>query len=324
VNPDCNIQIFGYISFSTLVAPVLGGFLYEKAGIAGVFSLAFALLLVDFSMRLLVIEVKVAQQYRAAEPSEAPDYGHLDPRSSDDEGNHETSPLLEAATAKSQQHVLPKILSTIVRKAPILACFRDLSFLASLLVGFVQGVLLGSLDGTVPIISRHWYGFSSFNAGLMFLPIGMASLSLGPIFGKCVDRYGTKTVAVLLYAYLVPVLVMFQMLRPGDAYNAAGYGALLGFIGAGLAGTGAPSVVEASTIVHKYWEANPDVFEDNGPFAQLYAITNCCFSLGLALGPELAGTLTIAVGYGNMNVVLAVLCALTAVLSFFFLGHARP
>ena len=44
------------------------------------------------------------------------------------------------------------------------------------------------------------------------------------------------------------------------------------------------------------------------------------FNVGLTLGPELAGELKQAIGYGNMNIVLAAMCGVTVVLSFFFKG----
>jgi len=38
------------------------------------------------------------------------------------------------------------------------------------------------------------------------------------------------------------------------------------------------------------------------------------------VGPELAGELKSAIGYGNMNIVLAVISAVTAVLSWVYIG----
>lgn len=49
-------------------------------------------------------------------------------------------------------------------------------------------------------------------------------------------------------------------------------------------------------------------------------MTNLFFSLGLTLGPEVAGGLKEAIGYGNMNAVLAGICAATGLLSLFFIG----
>jgi hypothetical protein len=44
------------------------------------------------------------------------------------------------------------------------------------------------------------------------------------------------------------------------------------------------------------------------------------FSAGLSLGPEVAGQLRLAIGYGNMNAILAGICGFTAVLCFIYLG----
>lgn len=43
------------------------------------------------------------------------------------------------------------------------------------------------------------------------------------------------------------------------------------------------------------------------------------FSLGLTAGPLIAASLKDAIGYGNMNAVVAGLCAVVAVLSYFCL-----
>jgi hypothetical protein len=113
--------------------------------------------------------------------------------------------------------------------------------------------------------------------------------------------------------------------QPGGQDQQIIYGALLGFCGVGLAGIGAPGMVEAGAVVEKYYKANPEFFgrEKGGPYAQLYGLQSMVFSAGLAIGPELAGQLREAIGYGNMNAVLAGLCGVTAVLCFVFLG-GRP
>ena len=44
------------------------------------------------------------------------------------------------------------------------------------------------------------------------------------------------------------------------------------------------------------------------------------FSLGLTVGPLLSGSLKDAVGYGNMNLFIAALCLVIAMLSFIYIG----
>lgn len=73
-------------------------------------------------------------------------------------------------------------------------------------------------------------------------------------------------------------------------------------------------------MVERYFANNKELFGDQGPYAQLYGMTNLFFSLGLTLGPEVAGGLKERIGYGDMNAVLAGICAGIAVLSFVFIG----
>lgn len=48
-------SMFGLINFGGVAGPVVGGVLYKMAGSGAVFGVAFALLMVDFAMRLAVI-----------------------------------------------------------------------------------------------------------------------------------------------------------------------------------------------------------------------------------------------------------------------------
>nr|AVY05509.1 MFS membrane transportor [Nodulisporium sp.] len=320
--------IFGFITFGTLAAPITGGILYEKGGNAALFGVALSLLAIDFIMRLLVIEVKAARRYQPPVESTT-DVGDTPPNDSQrriateeqDHGVCESSPLLQDQNKAEDPYKLPSSLPRIVHAIPILSCLRNPRLIAALLIALAQGVLVGSIDATVPMVSQENYGFTSLQAGLMFLPIGIANLIFGPILGWCVDRFGTKRIAVLVYAYLVPVLISFRLARPGGIAAIAGYASLLALAGIGLAGMGAPALVEAGTVVHMYHQANPEFYGELGPYAQLYSLSNIAFSLGLAVGPPLGGGLRQAIGYGNMNAVLAGICAVTAIVCYFSLGN---
>lgn len=90
-------------------------------------------------------------------------------------------------------------------------------------------------------------------------------------------------------------------------------------------------------VTEQYYKHNKEFFGEQGPYAQLYAINsmvsdisstlrytlidhNQVFSLGLTIGPLVAGGLRDRIGFGNMTAVIASLCAVVSVLSFFFLG----
>ncbi|ROW11115.1 hypothetical protein VMCG_00952 [Cytospora schulzeri] len=319
-------SIFSFISVGNLLAPLLGGVLYEKAGYPGVFGIGLAVLGVDFIMRLLVIEKKVAKRYDAAFPQHDPDPETVPDRGQDNSetgrtaGNQgEEEPLL--GNKENDPFKLSKDQPALARKITILPCLADPRLITAFLVAFVQAMLLGNFDATVPTTAQELFGFDSLRAGLLFLPLGAMDLVIGPIAGWFVDRYGVKPGAVVGYSYLVPVLIMLRLPHQGGGKDQMFlYGGLLALCGVGLAIIGAPSLVEAGTVVQKYYEANPDFFGEQGPYAQLYGLNSMVFSLGLAVGPALAGGLKQRLGYGNMNLVLAAISLATAVLCFVWLG----
>jgi hypothetical protein len=314
----------------------LGGVLYDKAGYVGVFAVGASILVVDLVMRLLVIEKKVANKYYAEDPntvsdrttsqSNGPSNGtpnnNQDTENQATDTSNEEMPLIGGKHPSDEYYKLrPRSeYPWLLRKVPILPCLSDPMLLTALLVAMVQALLLGSFDSTIPTVSKQLFDFSSLYSGLLFIPLGVFDLILGPVFGWVVDRYGTKPVAVLSYAFLVPALVCLRIPHQGGTDQIVIYSVILGFCGIGLAGIGAPSIVEAGAIVQKYYDVNPEFFGMQGPYAQLYGLSSMVFSLGLTVGPELSGELRQKVGYGNMNIVLAGICLATSMLSFVFVG----
>lgn len=259
-------SIFSFISVGPLAAPVIGGVLYDKAGFAGVFGAGFAVLAVDFIMRALVIEKKVARRYEGKSDNATHEQanGHAEGQDEESQANGEEEPLLGKKKEEQQSFKLSPYQPKIARLVPILPCLSDPRLLTALLVALIQATLLGSFDSTVPTVGQELFGFSSLEAGILFAPLGIADLILGPLWGYLVDRYGTKPVAVASYSYLVPVLVLLRLPYAGGTKQAVLFGGLLALCGVGLAGIGAPSIVEAGDVVQKYYEANPEFFGEDG------------------------------------------------------------
>ncbi|KAK7520798.1 major facilitator superfamily domain-containing protein [Phyllosticta citriasiana] len=344
-------SIFSFISVGNLAAPVLGGVLYQKSGYAGVFGIGFALLAVDFTMRLLVIEKKVAARYETQDPTQ----GDLQQTLSHDEDHAEDQEPNEGATEETsllgkkeaEQYKISPDQPAIARKVKLLPCLKDPSLVTAFIVSGIQATILGTFDATIPTVAEQYYNFPALKAGLLFLPLGVSDFLLGPVFGWAVDRFGTKPIATLSYLYLVPILLLLRLPKPcpsasstspSQLFEAAAstaaassctdqkkqiaiWASLLFLAGAGLAGTSAPSIVEAGSVVKKFHEQNPTFFGADGPYAQLYGVSSMVFSAGLTIGPLLAGTLKDSIGYGNMNAVVAGISAVTAVLAFVYIGR---
>ena len=322
-------SIFSFISVGELFAPVVGGVLYDKAGIGAVAAVAVSILAVDFFMRLLVIEKKVAARYAASPPSRETDESEstsdsdTDADAATDAPLHDESTPLIGATPPDDPYLIPSPSKqpALIRRMPILYCLRSPSLLTALLVALIQALLLAAFDATIPTHAAALYRFDSLRAGALFAPLGLANLLLGPLAGWAVDRYGTKPVGALGYAYLVPALALLRIPTAAPyPQQAILYGALLALSGCGLAVIGAPSIVEAGAVVERFHRRNPEFFGSEGPYAQLYGINSMVFSLGLAIGPVLAGGLTDRIGYGDMSAVLAGISGVTAVLCFVWLG----
>ena len=310
-------QIFSFISIGELAAPVLGGVVYKKAGYIGVFGISFGILAIDFIMRLLLIEKKVAARYHDNEQDANAPPSQEDEETEESSEDSEEDPLLGK---EKENYKVPPDQPKVIRGFPLLYCLRDPRLLTAFLLAFVQATLLSNFDATIPTEAQNLFDFDSLKAGLLFIALDIPYLLLGPLAGWSVDNYGTKPAAVIGFGYLAPVLVLLRIPHQGGKSQIIIFCACLSLCGVGLAIIGSPSIVEASQVVQRYHKANPDFFGEQGPYAQLYGINSMVFSAGLTLGPVLSGMLRDAIGYGNMNIVLAAISLITASLAFVFVG----
>jgi len=314
--------IFSFISVASLLGPLLGGILYKKAGYEGVFGIAAALLLVDFAMRVLVIEKRRARLYYRNSSLTADQDGV----NGDDHGNDNGDETDEEVPLLPSGREIYKINTNELKLAknfPLIFCFRHPGLVLAFVVAFMQATLLGAFDSTVPLQAKELFGFDSLKAGVLFVPLSIGDLLIGPLAGWAVDRFGTKPVGTIGFGSLVPILIALRVVDTGNKEHIIIYCTLLVLCGVGLSFIGAPSIVEAGSVVQKYHKANPGLFPPDGPFGSLYGVNCVCFSAGLTAGPLFGGFLRGSIGYGNMNAVVACFCAITAISCFIWLG-GRP
>jgi MFS family permease len=320
-------SIFSFISVGGFAAPTIGGVVYRKAGENGVLGVSIGIIAIDLIMRLLVIEKKVAKKYDEKDPNHRLHSDNNDQHEGDDNDtdHNENSPLLGSKSEdEDPRYILapPEDQPWILRHIPILLCFKHPSLWMAFLIALTQALFLSSFDATIPTHASSLYGFDSLKSGLLFLPLGILDLIMGPLAGWATDKYGTKLLAVAGYTWLVPALILLRipsMLSP-QSKSVAVYCVLLSICGVGLATIGAPSIVEAGSVVDKFYKRNPRNFPEGGPYAQLYGFNSMIFSAGLALGPVLTGGLRGSLGYGNANAVLAAISGGTAVACYVALG----
>ena len=294
--------------------------MYKKAGNFGVFGLAFGLLALDLILRVLLIEKKTAAVYENYDEISHRENIPQDENNQEDRPDEdEQAPLLGSKEEDTYYQIAPN-QHKLIKVFPIAYCLQDPRLLTALSQTLVQASLLATFDATIPTEAHDLYDFDSLKAGLLFIPLVLPYLLLGPIAGWAVDRYGPKPTATVGFSYLVPILTLLRLVRGGGSSEVIRYGVLLAFCGLGLALISSSPAVEAAHVVQRYHNANPGFFGDNGPYAQLYGMNSMIFSLGMTLGPLVSGVLRESIGYGNMNLVVAGCCLIAAILSFIYTG----
>ena len=300
-----------------MFAPAIGGSLYNFAGIAWVAVLAIGILVVDFIMRILVIEKKDACKY-----FEDQDPYHVPNKSRKRLVNSEEQTPLSPNHDKDHVFEIVPPKNPILAKAPILCCLQSSSMVTSLAVIFWQAILLSTFDATIPIHARDLFGFNSFTSGLMLVPAGAAVCFCGPIAGWGVDRFGTKLVSTIGCTIAAVGLVLLRIPEPRhDTREMMLYVLFLVISGIGAAIIETPGIVESVILVKKFHEVNPTLFGENGPYMQHNAMASASFSLGMSLGPLISGGLTTGLGYSSMTCIIGGITGVMAIASFIWMGE---
>lgn len=288
-----------FVHFGALVSPPLGGIIYSQVGMLGIAGLGLGILALDLVVRLLLIEKSTAGRYVdkssfAAASADSASMPNGQPAAYQEERHHQTEeerPLLLRHDVSNKYLVKPT-RNRLLTRAPILVCLKDPSLIASSFITVVQASLLGAFDATVTLEARQLFGFGPLQAGLVFAPLVFSRLAGGPIGGWVVDRYGSKTAAVIGNSFLASVLLSFRWVTAEPrSIEVALYCLLLALVGMGMSLVGPAGFVEGGEVVRKYHQRNPGLFGENGPFALMCGMRLMFFGAGLTLGPIVAGVL---------------------------------
>ncbi|KAI4281961.1 MAG: hypothetical protein L6R38_003304 [Xanthoria sp. 2 TBL-2021] len=229
------------VNLGVLLAPVLAGVLYEKAGYYAVFAICLAIIALDLLAAILLIDKRRARKWsqgsqqsgdgskhgssRSATPiideSDGPQHSAYRETTTSNGKNRnnkttahhgqqadEASPLLEdgsTKTKKSAKKWFPKTR----------ALFASPQILAALYSTFIHSTLHTSFDAVLPRFVQRTFHWSPSGAGLTFLTLTVPSL-MSPFFGFLGDRYGRRMVALGGFAITVPSLALLGLVNNAD------------------------------------------------------------------------------------------------------------
>jgi MFS family permease len=314
------------MSVGMLIAPLLGGVVYDKAGYNAVFGMCYALISLDVVLRLLLVEKKVAARWipdavgrLRATVEDSPDeiataeigYSTASPKSQRD------TEVLGAAESREKPCKRRRD-----RLPPVFSLLYSRRLLASLFCAFIQALLITSFDSVLTIHAADTFNWTSTNAALLFLPIVIPSF-LSPFWGWLSDKYGGRYVVVVGFLFACPPLACLRYVDENTFKNKVLLCAIIAVAGLFVGMTFAPVMAEISAVAEAKERAmllRGTGFGPGGAFAQAYALYNVAFAGGCMAGPLLAGFVAEDKGWATMAAVLRGFSAVTALPAFLWLG----
>ncbi|KAL8941385.1 MAG: hypothetical protein Q9216_002263 [Gyalolechia sp. 2 TL-2023] len=319
-------QAMGWLGWaqtaSTIVSPVLGGVVFDRAGYRAVFAMVFALAAVDSVLRFGMIEKRIARQWQervqnhhAREPSLDLQRG-VEKEPYDGETSASTAMPTESrkSAISSLHHWLLGIGSWKPPKPAIFDLLREPDLLIALGGILIQTLFLTSFDTVLPLFAQATFHWGSTAAGLSFIPLLIPTLC-APVVGHVSDKYGARWPVATGFLLAAPGFICLRFV----AHNTMAQKGLLCVLlaVAGLAFT--------LILVPLSGEVALAVDDRGGSrvYGQAYGLFNFMFGAGLVAGPLLSAYLRDRYGWGTLVLILGCMSVTSAIASATWIGRNR-
>ncbi|KAG9236977.1 hypothetical protein BJ875DRAFT_353477, partial [Amylocarpus encephaloides] len=249
--------------------------------------MGLAFLGVDVVLRLGMVERTVAKGY-GAEDGEEGGGGDEEANGGGDESegvsrneSTESPPLIDKTNSNppiDPSYLLPETLPRWAPNPVLYVLLASPRIHVAQTTTLTQATVLVLFGAIIPLVSEELFNFTSLNAGLIFTPLVLPYLVLGPLAGHLVDRHGVKPFGTLGPLFLAIPLIYLPIPHAGGTPEILKFGAILAFCSLGLCMLSPLSVVEASSVMEVYDRGNRGRFGKEGPYAQLYAVNSMVFS----------------------------------------------
>ena len=329
-------QAMGYIGLAmtvgVLLAPLLGGVVFENAGYYSVWAMAFGLIGLDIVLRLVMVERKIAvrwdSKYQPKRAEVKAQAGALDGKKvgegdgtesdGDERKTNENSREDIPSTAEDDNKVSANDNTTtnprnkwFNRLPPVLKLLASRRLLSALWAVLIQSSLVTSFDSILPLFTKNTFGWNATGAGLIFLPVVIPTL-LGPYLGHLSDRNGPRWYATAGFLGCCPFLILLRLVDHDTLRQKVLLCALLALIGLFLTLALTPIMAEVTYAVMDKEKARPEgYYGENGAYAQAYSLFNMAWAGGCMVGPLLAGLVVNSRGWPTATLILGCVSAFT-------------
>ncbi|KMQ48662.1 hypothetical protein HL42_0652 [Trichophyton rubrum] len=307
-----------FVMAGIIFGPVIAGSLLELVGYWAAWSVPLIVIFLDIVARLLMIEGK-------NQPDGYHDSAQNHP--ADTPANEET-PLLQSSENSNEApgtDAQPKAAAEepVSSRNFYVTALSDIRVVVGLSSVICASSVVAGFNATLPLHLSRIFNWGSLPVGMMFLAMQIPSMFLGAPVGWLRDRVGLKNPTAIGWALQAPLLWLMGV--PGDSHfpwaGADNNGQAI-FVSA-ITGVGivytlirGAGVVQMTIAVNEMQTKNPKIFGEHGGNSRISSMTEVAFSLGLIIGPILAGSLTELVGYYYMNFVFCILSLLLAFATF--------
>ncbi|KAI6837740.1 MFS general substrate transporter [Hortaea werneckii] len=351
VGPDGIGQAMGYVgmsmSLAILLAPLLGGIVFDLAGYYAVFAMAFGLIALDIVLRLVMIEKKYAAKWLSPTeinesippPIETTKTTQEADRQVDREADLDVDtepiepihvalnngpPLENLHSHKSCEQRQEQNSSTrkrIINRLPAaIYLLSSRRVLSAIWCCMIQAAFFTSFDSILPLFVRDTFNWDSLGAGLIFLPIVIVSF-LGPLVGWACDKVGPRWFATAGFTACCPFLILLRLVHDNTLPQKVLLCALLALFGLTQTVVLTPMMAEITYSVDaKAQTRPPGFFGKNGAYAQAYSLFNMAWAAGSMVGPLLAGLVNQRAGWGVTTMILGIVSIMTAIPAVIWTG----
>lgn len=288
------------LTLAELVAPPLGGIVFNKGGYFPVFYMSFGMITIDIILRALLVEKKIAKQWLVTE--------QLPPVNDVPSPCHSPNTI---PTTETHQLASVEPLS-LKSRYPIMILLSSRRLWSALWLSLFQCVLLTAFEATLPLRVAEVFHWNSLGAGLVFLAFALTTFS-APFVGMFVDSYGPRLPTVLGFLFATIPLVLLLLINHPGIRQIVFLCALLALLGLALTTAMVPLMAEITYSVSAQEKRHPGVFGERGAYAQAYGIWNCAFAGGVLIGPLWGGFVRDKAGWSTMCWSLGVLSAVCVV-----------
>lgn len=317
-------QYMGYVALSYtlagLIAPLLGGVVYQQAGYYAVFGMAFGMLGLDIILRLLLIEKKVARKWLGELRPEnmRPGMRHSNELCKSQDAERAETITTDARPAGSRRQ--SAFDGPIAKKLPpMLILLKSKRMQATFWASTVTALTLTAFDVTLPLFVEQTFGWTSTGAGLIFLAL-LAPSVIQPLFGWLVDKHGPRWMAGFGLLVMVAPYVCLRFVSHDTMEQKVLLCALLCIIGFGVCLTMAAVMTEFTVICVEKEQKIPGSMGRGGAYAQSYSLFNITWGLGSLVGAYWAGGVKQSAGWATMGWSLAILCGVVCIPTFLYVG----